>query len=423
LRLYRNLIVILMALAMASLFWYRDASKTQQNAGLIYRGPAYAMEKAGMWSAPDDSFGDFWHYAPLLQRLHTAEFFTGQEHFAYPAPCAIAYKLLYATGRHAQRIYRGMMAAAALFTAALFVAALRRRGIAAAAAIGLGVAMLLTSEPWLTLLDRGNVELLLYLLIAGGVWAYFSGRQSLAAALWGCAGAMKLYPLALLGMFLYRKTLRPLAVGVGAFAAVTLGSLAYVGPTIAIAGRGLFTGLNGFVSRYAAFARRSELNSDHSLLGAMKEILSLHMLHIGTNLSGFSHTYEVVIAIAAPLFYFLTIRKLPVRNQLCILLLCIVFIPPVSYDYTLIHAYLAFGIVALAYVEMVRSGRNLAHATLFFVFFALLTTPLSWFHLRGLGFNGVLKAGSILGLLILLVRQPLTIDVEQDGLATPVQPA
>jgi hypothetical protein len=58
-----------------------------------------------------------------------------------------------------------------------------------------------TAWPLAFLLDSGNIESVVVATLAGGILAFRRKRWYLAAVLIGLAGAMKLFPLALLGPF------------------------------------------------------------------------------------------------------------------------------------------------------------------------------------------------------------------------------
>jgi hypothetical protein len=280
---------------------------------------------------------------------------------------------------------------------------------------------MLTSYPWHTLYDRGNIEVFVYVFLATGLWAYLTGRQTLAAVLWGCAGAMKIYPLAMLAIFLHRRTLRPLLVGIATFAGVLLFSFWYVGPTIRMAALGSLHGVFGFLGSYAASARRSELNADHSVLGSIKEILTLHMFGLGKDWPGLSIAYQGTVAVAGSILFFGWVRKLPVLNQLCLLLIAIVLLPPVSYDYTLIHTYLVMGIVLGAYFYALRHDQPFPGAKAYFAAFGLIATAQVWILIRGLRVNGLIKCGSLLMVCWLLLRFPLRMGLEIERTSAEVE--
>ncbi len=372
------------------------------------------MLNAQLWTPQSDNYGDFWHYQKLFRVFHTQAFFQSADRFAYPAPCALIYAMLYHTGPRPHLVFDLILILIFCVSGLVFYRVLLRFGMRRADAAGLTALLMLTSYPWHTLYDRGNIELFVYVFLAGGLWAFLTGRQSLAAVLWGCAGAMKIYPLAMLAIFLHRTRLRPLLVGVLTFAGVLLISFWYVGPTVRVAAMGSLNGVFGFLGTYAANARRSELNGDHSILGSVKEILTLHMFGLGRQWPNLSKAYQATVIVGAPILFFAWVRKLPVLNQLCLFLIAIVLLPPVSYDYTLIHTYLVMGMVLGAYFYALRNGWPFPGAKTYFAAFALIATAQVWILIRGLRVNGLLKCAALLTVSWLLLRYPLRMGLDAE---------
>jgi hypothetical protein len=383
---------------------------------LVYYHFTGYMVQAQLWSPGSDNFGDFWHYHKLFALFHTRAFFESADRFAYPAPCAVLYAFFYGSGPRPHLVFDITLALVFLTSGGFFFRFLQRLGLERVEAALITALLMVTSYPWHTLYDRANMELFVYVFLAAGVWAFLAGRPMLAAALWGCAGALKIYPIALLALFLHRKTFRPLLLGLATFAGVLLISFWFVGPTIAIAAKGTIDGLTGFVGHYAGTARREELNLDHSALGAIKEILSLNMFHLGADWQKVSIAYQTMVFLGAPVLFFSWIRKLPLLNELCLLLIGVVLLPPVSYDYTLVHIYLVLGIVLGAYYYAVRRGHTFPGAITYFAAFALLSTPQTWIHLRGLRPNGVIKCLALIVIAALLLRFPLGMGLAVENL-------
>lgn len=402
-RLYIGAIVTITALTGVALLYYHLTSR---------------MLNAQLWSPRGDNYGDFWHYHNLFRVFHTRAFFQSADRFAYPAPCAVIYALLYHAGPRPHLVFDLLLMLTFCGSGLVFFRVLMRFGMSRRNSAGLATLMMLTSYPWHTLYDRGNLELFVYIFLATGLAAYLTGRESLAAALWGCAGALKIYPLVMLVVFLQRRTLRPLLVGTMIFASVSLASFWYVGPTIGAAALGSLNGVLGFLGNYAASARRSELNLDHSVLGAAKELLTMHMLGLGTNWPNLSRAYQITVCAAGAILYLVRVRRLPALNQLCLLLVAIVLLPPVSYDYTLIHMYLVLGIVLGAYLYAFHRGQRFPGANAYFLAFALITTAQTWLQIRSLQTNGIIKCGALLALCWLLLRFPLRIGSESEDAAS-----
>lgn len=83
------------------------------------------------------------------------------------------------------------------------------------------VVSVMISGPMISTLDRGNVSLLLTGLCIVGLHKLKKSDQYGSALMFGLAGAMKLYPVLFLAIFLRRRELRPIAYGVSGFVAAT----------------------------------------------------------------------------------------------------------------------------------------------------------------------------------------------------------
>ncbi len=374
-------------------------------AELQYAGSSFLQ--AGLWSPQADRFGDFWHYRHLLTLLHQPAFFAANDRFAYPAPCALVYQVLYALHPYPHVWFNLMLWTVEGISAFLLFRALHRAGMRRGSAIGMVFLMVLTSYPWHTLYDRGNIELFVYVLIASGVWAYLLGRPTLAAVLWGCAGALKIYPLLLFAVYAERKSSRSFLVGAATFIGILFFSFWYVGPTVKLAASGTMWGIRGFVGTYGAHTRYRELVLDHSFLGGMKEILALPWFHVDDRQIVLSHFYEAIVILAGPPLFLRWRRHAPLLNQLCLLLVLIMLLPPVSYDYTLIYMYLVMGIVTTRYLAAALQEAPFPARDSYFVCFAILSTPENWINILGFQPNGLLKAAALLMLAVNLVRFPL----------------
>ena len=381
-----------------------------------------SLLQARLWSPAGDRFGDFWHYRVLLGSIHRPEFFAARDRFAYPAPCAILYQGLYGLGAHPHVSFNIILWAVQGISALFLLRALLSRGLRTSLAVGLVLLMALTSYPWRFLYDRGNIELFVYLLIGSGVWAWLTGHEDLAAFFWGCAGAFKLYPLLLLALFAKRGSWRAFFLGGSTCAALLLFSFWYVGPTIKIAANGTMWGIRGFVGTYGAHTRFGELALDHSFLGSVKEILALPFFHFGDRQIVLSHTYEALVILLGPPAFVRWRRTAPRLNQLCLLLLLIMILPPVSYDYTLIYAYLVIGIVTCEYISAFRRGEPFPGWKAYFVAFALLCTAETWININGFEPNGLLKSAALITTAVLIVRYPLRYRAEEHRVPA-IQPA
>jgi len=81
---------------------------------------------------------------------------------------------------------------------------LMRAGMVPATAVLLPLTLVAISFPVERLVHEGNIELVMWVFTALGVWAWWRGHDDAAAVLWGLAAAMKLFPMVLLILLLPR---------------------------------------------------------------------------------------------------------------------------------------------------------------------------------------------------------------------------
>jgi hypothetical protein len=277
------------------------------------------------------SFEDVLVYKGRFTVYHSAKFFTSRAFsaFAYPAGAAPIYEALYKTPDPVltYQLVAALTTLAALAAAWLF---LRRRN-----ASNLFAPLLLLSFPLVFLIQRANIEIVLWIVIALGILAYRRGLGILAAVLFGIAAAVKLYPIFLLGLFLKRRRDLPaFATGIAVFLLTMSAAIAHAGPTFSIAANGFFNGVSHFQDHYVDTVSRTELTSDHCLFSPFKYVAFLNH----TSPAPWRHTYYIVAGLFA-LLLFLRVRTMPSLNRILFLVAAMVSLPPVSFNYTLVHLY------------------------------------------------------------------------------------
>ncbi|HXB62855.1 MAG TPA: glycosyltransferase family 87 protein [Acidobacteriaceae bacterium] len=366
------------------------------------------FEDASLWlHDTEDTFGDFSCYSDLFTSFHTNDFFFGpDDRFAYPAPAAVVYFWLYSMGPHQLYIFLGGIITAALAAAGLFLRSLIRRGIAAWQATLFVAGVTLSSWPLLFLFERANLEFIVWLVAALGLWALLRNHPFLAAILFGLTGSFKIYPLVLLALLFQPRYRWPFLTGMAAFGLSLLTAFWFVGPSIPTAFHGTINGILGFVSNYAATAH-SELRFDHSFLATIKQFASNPPWNY-QDFTTLSHIYVPVVAAGATLLFLLRVNKLPLINRILFMAICMVALPPVSYDYTLVHLYIPFALIVLAAVHASQSGANMPGFKRALACFGVLFTPQLFLFHNDFALNGVLKSLAMIGLLVLLARYPWT---------------
>ncbi len=297
-------------------------------------------------------FADLQIYFGRFETFHTAAFFeySRHSHFAYPAGAAVIYQAIYATHR-VRATYSLLCIGWALFGAVVLTRALLRQGLSPLLALPIAVSGSL-AFPFLFLYQRGNIEIALWIIASLGILAYMRRRPYLAAVLWGIATAIKIYPVFLLGLFLghRRREVGPLLTGIASALLTTVACLAYVGPSIGLAFRGFLGGVQGFQGAYAETVRSSAMGFDHSLFSPFK-LLAVSTGHLA---APWLHPYYLLAGALAALVFLLRVRKLPFLNRLTFLTVCFILLPPVSYEYTLVHLYPP---AALLFLYAVAAGQ------------------------------------------------------------------
>jgi hypothetical protein len=376
---------LLIALSLASIF--------------LWLLPLLSSHRVLFPSGPN--FEDIVVYRGRFSLFHTARFFTSRSFsaFAYPAGAAPVYAAFYATGDAiAAFLILSTAATLAALTGAFLY--LRRNHLA-----HLFPWLLLFTFPLVFLIQRANIELVLWIIVALGILAWHRGLAWLAAILFGIGFAIKLYPILLLGLFLgpaghrSRKNLSAFMLGIFAALLSMAAAIAYAGPTFLIAAQGFTTGVDRFQNHYVDTVSRIEVAFDHSLFSPFKYVTFLHH----TSPAPFRHTYYIAAAIFA-LLLFLRVRKLPSLNLLIFLVAAMISLPPVSFTYTLTH--LLVPIVLLLTALANAKSRPPATAVLTLILLLALTLPLASLSVLGFDPTGPLQSFLLLAVLILTALEP-----------------
>jgi hypothetical protein len=313
------------------------------------------------------TYEDITVYRGRFTLYHTRRFFLltrGMSAFAYPPAAAPIYELFSRTSRPAV-LYLAIAAVwTAILSAITFTILAKASTIRTAASIFLRLAFL--SFPLIFLLQRANIELFLWILIALALLAYRKSYAIPAAILIGIAAAIKLYPIFLLGLFLHRKKDLP-AFAVGLLTAILTiaAAIAYAGPTFSIAAHGFFTGVDRFQDHNAETVRSAEINFDHSLFSPIKYWFYLQHQTLRPWLTPY---YLAAATIAGALY--LRVRTLPFLNRTIFLITAMIALPPVSYTYTLVHLYLPT--ILLLAALLATTQPTTAKPTLILLLFLLL---------------------------------------------------
>ena len=359
------------------------------------------------------SFGDFTIFAGCFPQLPHFPEVCGQ-HIAYPAPAAMIYQLFYLLPSPLH-MFLGTGLGIFLIAAFFFARALIRRGIASSTAWAFTGTVLACAYPILFVMDRANIEVFLWLLVALGVWAYMRGGWALAATLFGVAASMKFYPAVFLGLLLAKKRYKEFFFGIFIVILTTVLSLWILGPTIQIANTEISRGLHSFGAGYISKIQAAGLGFDHSLFSIIKASVSDRDYHVYATL------YFPLAALAGVVLFFWRICRLPRINQVLALTIAAVLLPPISYEYTLIHLYIPWALLTLYAVGSGDASRNFIRIPgvgFCFACFTFLLTPQSYFIVHSIRFTGQLKALVLVALFVAALRYPFEEATQQQEIST-----
>jgi len=376
--------------------------------------------------ANHEPYSDFTIFSERFLHFRSPSFWdTFNYPFTYPAPTALVFELFYKIP-HPTGVFLATCSATAMLAACALAVALVRRGISPALAISFTLTSLLTSWPLGLLLNRGNIEGIVAIVLAIGVLAVLYEHCWLGATLIGVAGAMKLFPFVLLALLLSKRRYKEFAWGALVGILATVGSLEVLGPNLTDAQHHISAGLKYFESSSAATLLRTEIGFDHSLFSLVKFVMVfingyLHHIKRAIRADGAAPTHLVdiagpllavslkwylgITALAGIAAYFIWIRKLPLLNQTLALTICAVLLPPVSFDYTLVQLVLPFGLLCLYTVDIWRKDNQVRGLKASFACLSVIFTAEAYFTLV-IRLAGQVRAVVLLILLVTVMRCP-----------------
>jgi glycosyl transferase family 87 len=319
---------------------------------------SYLEFRAGMnryrWIPFDTPyFRDLIEDIPTFRLLHTATFFnsTNSSHVAYPPFGAVQLGFLYSSGHPV--IFFLVLAIVALVLAVWGVAqALVENGIGRRTAILFPLTLVLVSFPVERLIVQGNNEIFLWIFAAAGAWAYVRDHDDAAAVFWGLAAASKLYPAALLLLLLPRRKFRAFTVGMFVFVGVSVLSMMYLGPNIAVAWKGSLQNVFGYQQFRAAEISTRELHANHSLFVLVKLAAAI----FGVSALKLVKLYYVCGGLLFVAVFFGRLRKMPVANQLLGVSVFMLTLPTISYFHTLVNLYAPLLVLFFVAIRADRMG-------------------------------------------------------------------
>jgi hypothetical protein len=353
-------------------------------------------------------FDDLLEFAPASQQVSMTEFFrsTAASVVAYPPFGAALYALIYFFG-HPVIFYLGIFA----LWLGIAIEGVRRRlidyGINPITAMLLPLTVVVVSFPIEGLIERGNIELFVWIFAAAGIWAFLRDRDRTAAVLWGLAAATKLYPIILLVLLVAKLRFRALVLGMTSFVVASVLSMAYLGPSMSVALRRSLRNVVGYQNFRASELTVHEFAANHSAFIPVRFLASI----MGGATGALTNIYYLFGGLIFVALFFGRVRKLPLANQVLVVTTFMVLLPPISYFYTLVHLYAPFLMLVFLAVRAERAGvrvRGLTGTILLFVpifaAFMIFTYP------RVLLFGGLIQSLMLICLFLRAVQFPFSTE-------------
>jgi hypothetical protein len=340
-------------------------------------------------------FDDLLDWVGHMHTMHTAAYLNTPGMVAYMAPGMLLYWLLSLAGTHVLAAYMTVAAAMVGVAAWVFGRRLQRLGLEMHDVVLLLGVLALTSYPLVFTVTTANLEIVVWSLMAGGLWAYATGRYGIASTLIGVAISIKCYPAMLLLLFLRRRQWVWLVQAAASAAATTVVSLWAVYPKLGESWRAIY-GSSGSTANFVAsdcLSFNSGRNGfDHSLWSLVKTLTSPW-----TYTHSYAQMMTVLLAACAVVLALWLIRVQSMRlwERVTFLVCAMLLVMPMSNDYRLLALYVPFGMLVVGILRA-RVGTGLAIAAL--SCFAVLFTALGFVVVDATRFAGQVRCFALIGL-------------------------
>jgi hypothetical protein len=322
----------------------------------------------------------------------------------YPPLMAVVYKFFFGFG-HPIRMFYALTAGSVCAMGLLVARAINRCGVPlSVVAIFLGSVLLLSYPFWFEC-QLGNMEVYVFILIAGGVWAFFRGRGYTSAACFGLAASMKIFPFVYFGLSIAKKQYRQAVFGFLVTGTSTAAAFWLVCPMLSQSVRGIQRGLDTFRESYVVHYR-IENGFDHSIFAFIKKVFPF--LRSTDTLSHILPVYLACAACVGVVLFFVRIRHLAFANQVLCLCVASILLPPTSHDYTLLHLYVPWVLLIFVSLEQNTIREKVSGLGAAFLCFAILFSPENEFLLHSSQFGGQIKAVVLVILMYIGLKYPFT---------------
>ena len=253
------------------------------------------------------------------------------------------------------------------------------------------------SYPVLFVLDRGNMEMLVFAFIAGFFYfTYVRERPWIAALCLAAAIAFKLYPATLLLLLLAERRFKPLVLTViiaGGLTAISVGLLAVVGHfSLADVLQMDVSGKAGFQQGMVVGAAVEHTHSLWDLVGLWKMLRQTLVLGWQTTLYAVAAAAIFLVLVVHAVFRETERWKLVLLATVPALLL-----PYVSFDYTLIQLYFPL-------VFFLNARRVSRWDVVYVALFGILLVPVDYYYFRSdLSISVIVYPAALVALVLLAI--------------------
>lgn len=347
------------------------------------------------------------YYTRFALLFHKPEFFAHINHqdfsyFSYPAAGAFVYWVLY----HLPH-YIVAYLALGIGWACLLVWGLSRlleaNGLPRILAAGLTLIVFAGAFPFDFMIERGNIELVVWILVFCGLFAYIRGRDNVAAVILGVAASIKIFPIIFCGILLHRRRYAALTLSLAAAGVSDLLATWFAGPTFLVAFHGFNETVTNYQQSYSIPARVADVGMDHSFYAFAKVVGQM----LGLPYQTWLHPYYLIGGILTLALFFGRAWRMPLANQLLFIVIMAVGLPPNSFNYTLVYLYAPWAVLCLVAIRAARLGVAVPGLTASFVCLALLFAPPSLFVRHDVRFGGQFQTVVLFALLAIDLIYPI----------------
>ena len=344
--------------------------------------------------------------APLskMGQVHSPSFFTEGYKWIYPAPIAVLMRGFSALGAYSSLVYLFLTILLNCRLIAVAADEFKKRGLPLGSARFLLVSTAVLSWPLQLSLHQGNLETLIWCILAAGLWKIYRQQWWAAAILIAIGSSFKLYPLIFLALLLRKRKYPQILVALAIFIAINLVSLAWMGPSVIQAYRNVSAGMRTFAELgfWPFRVDRDFLALDHSLVSLIRVCILGHpqwMTVVGK-------VFEPFCVVIMGGLFFTRLWRMPVLNQMFFLCLGATLLTPKSYDYTLLTTYVPWALLSLYTVSAGHRGWAMPGVTEALLLLSFIFSSNFFLRFRADYAYGQYRAAAILLLLGVTIARP-----------------